>query len=111
MRVLLVCFSVVLLAFGARAETIQPLPQLAGVVIINLGAIEREAEGRIAPETVQEFAPNVGQVSKSRSVKRARPARRRKARRLAPRGKTVRTGSRAKKRAKTSKWRQKLLFN
>ena len=92
-----ICLMVATFAFSARAEFERLPPQLAGVVIINLGAIEREAKG----EDVKESQSDEVTTITTGSVKPARKASRRKARRINKRA----------KRRKSSDWRSNILGN
>ena len=107
MKTLFICLSTIFIAFGAKAQSERPLSQLAGVVIINLGAIEREA----AKQGSKEVEPDVPAAAKPRSVKRTRKLRRRKTRSSGPRRKVTRIKKRASPRRKASNWRSNVLQN
>ena len=108
MKTLFICLSAIFVAFGAKAQSERPLSQLAGVVIINLGAIEREAASAGAEQT----EPSVTAVTKPKSINRNRKVRRRKkVRRPEPRRKITRVRKPASTRRKTSNWRGSVLQN
>ncbi len=108
MKTLFICISAIFVAFGAKAQSERPLSQLAGVVIINLGAIEREA----ASTGTKQIEPSVPAVTQPKSVKQTRKVRRRRnVRRSAPRRKITRVRKRASTRRKASNWRGNVLQN